>query len=265
MGLDVVQRWSVGNQRGMHRLVLDPTGDLLAAARRCEADVFLARYGNTAEQLAEEYGPYEQQSTFLALAGPDGDVEAAVRFIRPGPAGLKSLVDVEGEPWHADAGASAEAAGLDLDRTWEIATMSAREQRTGGVSHVAALYHGIAQATRANGITHTVAILDIRVRRLLDSVGLHYRMLPGTRVRPYLGSPASVPVYADLAAMLDGQRRVDPDSYRLFVHGTGLDGVVVPPPDHFVLGARTVLDLRGASVGSRPAVAVGALRTDGAG
>lgn len=257
MSLDVVERWSVDNQQGRHRLVLDPSGDLLAATRQCEADVFLARYGNTAEQLAQEYGPYEDQSVFMALATPSGEVEAAVRFILPGRAGLKSLVDVTGEPWHADAGASAAAAGLDLDRTWEIATMSAREQRSGGVSHIAALYHGIALATRANGITHTVAILDIRVRRLLDSVGLHYRMLPGTRVRPYLGSPASVPVYADLAAMLDDQRRADPDSYRLFVHGNGLDGVTVPALEHFVLSRPTVLDLRPATVGDHAFVGVG--------
>jgi|GEM_PF-1135550 len=241
--LTVDDRWLAEQPEGTHRLVLDPTGDLLSAARACEADVFLARYGNSREQLADEYGPYEQQSVFLALATPAGDVEAAVRFIVPGPAGLKSLVDVEREPWHADALASAGAAGLDLALTWDIATLSARGERAEGVSHVAALYHGIALATRSNGITGTVAILDIRVRRLLDSVGLHYRTLPGTRVRPYLGSPASVPVYAELAELLDNQRRVDPDSYRLFVHGSGLDGVTVPGQEAFVLPRRRVVDL----------------------
>ncbi|MGJ7440955.1 hypothetical protein [Aquipuribacter sp. MA13-6] len=242
--LGLQQAWLAEQPEGTHRLVFDPTGDLLAAARECEADVFLARYGNTREQLAQEYGPYEQQSVFLALATPGGDVEAAVRFVVPGPAGLKSLVDVGREPWQADAAASAGVAGLDLTRTWDIATLSARDQRAEGVSHVAALYHGIALATRANGITGTVAILDIRVRRLLGSVGLHYRTLPGTRVRPYLGSSASVPVYAELAELLDNQRRVDPDSYRLFVHGSGLDGVSVPGPEAFVLSQRRVVDLR---------------------
>lgn len=226
------------------QLVFDPTGSLLEAARACESDVFLARYGNTAEQLEQEYGDYEAQSVFLALATAEGHVEAAVRFIVPGRAGLKSLVDLEREPWSVDAAASAGAAGLEPDRTWDIATLSARSDRTDGVSHVAALYHGIALATRVNGISGTVAILDIRVRRLLDSVGLHYRTLPGARVRPYLGSPASVPVYADLAAMLDNQRRVDPESYRLFVHGAGLGGVSVPSPDSFRLSGRRVLDLR---------------------
>lgn len=250
MSLSVVDP-RVEEQEGTYRLVLDPTGDLLEAARACEADVFLARYGNTRQQLAQEYGPYEGQSVFLALAAPSGAVEAAVRFIVPGPAGLKSLVDVEHEPWGVDAAASADAAGLDLARTWDIATLSVRDTRAHGVSHVAALYHGIALATRVNGVTATVAVLDIRVRRLLGSVGLHYRTLPGTRVRPYLGSPASVPVYAELADLLDNQRRVDPESYRLFVHGSGLDGVSVPALEAFQLPRDRVVDLRGPG-GVRP-------------
>jgi len=229
--------------QGTHRLVFDPRGDLLAAARACEADVFLARYGNTQAQLDEEYGPYEGQSVFLALATPKGEVEAAVRFIVPGTSGLKSLVDVKGDPWHVDAQESAAMAGIDVLRTWDIATLSARSSRTEGVSHVAALYHGVALATRANAITSTVAILDVRVRRLLDSVGLRYRTLPGTRTRAYLGSPASIPVYADLACLLDNQRRTDPDSYRLFVHGTGLDGISVPGREAFELPVARVLDL----------------------
>lgn len=228
---------------GTHRLVFDPRGDLLAAARACEADVFLARYGNTRHQLEEEYGAYEGQSVFLALATPDGDVEAAVRFIVPGSAGLKSLVDMAAEPWSVDSQESAALAGIDVTRTWDIATLSARTSRTQGVTHVAALYHGIALATRANGIGSTVAILDVRVRRLLDSVGLRYRTMPGTRTRPYLGSPASIPVYAELAGLLDEQRRTDPDSYRLFVHGSGLDGVSVPGLEAFELPVSRVLDL----------------------
>ena len=244
MSLSVVDPDVDGPPERTYRLVLAPQGELLAAARACESDVFLERYGNTADQLAAEYGPYEEQSVFLALAAADGDVAAAVRFILPGPAGLKSLVDVGGAPWHADAAAGAEAAGLDLTSTWDIATLSVRGTRAQGVAHVAALYHGIALATRLNGVSATVAVLDVRVRRLLSSVGLHYRTLPGTRVRPYLGSPASVPVYAELADLLDTQRRVDPDSYRLFVHGSGLDGVSVPGHEEFVLPARRTVDLR---------------------
>lgn len=231
------------SERGTHRLVFDPSGDLLEAARACEADVFLDRYGNTQAQLDEEYGPYEAQSVFLALAGPGGDVEAAVRFIVPGAAGLKSLVDMTNEPWNVDSQESAAVAGIDLQHTWDIATISARTTRSEGVSHVAALYHGIAMATRANSITSTVAVLDVRVRRLLDSVGLRYRTMPGTRTRPYLGSPASIPVYAELAGLLDEQRRTDPESYRLFVHGTGLGGVTVPGLDAYELQASRVLDL----------------------
>lgn len=243
-----------GYAEGTHRLVFDPTGDLLAAARQCEADVFLDRYGNTAEQLADEYGPYEPQSVFLALVTRDDDVAAAVRFIMPGPAGLKTIVDMGGEPWHVDGDASMSVAGLHPMRTWDIATLSARSNRADGVNHVASLYHGIALATRANDINTTVAILDIRMRRLLDSVGLRFQTLPGAKVRPYLGSPASVPVFADIAAMLDNQRRMDPMSHHLFVHGAGLDGVRVPGMDEFtVTRAPLVVDLRSVVGSGAPA------------
>src|SRR4029453_7143857 len=37
------------------RLLFDVQGELLESARECEAEVFLRWYGNTREQLAEEY------------------------------------------------------------------------------------------------------------------------------------------------------------------------------------------------------------------
>ena len=67
------------------RLVFDPTGPLLDAARACEAEVFLQWYGNTREQLQLEYGGYEPASAFVALADQDGDVLGAVRLISPSP------------------------------------------------------------------------------------------------------------------------------------------------------------------------------------
>ena len=230
-------------------LQLVSDGDLLTSALECEAEVFLRWYGNTEEQLAEEYGPYSDRSVFVAVADERGTVQATARLLTPagaergsatGPAGppaLKTLVDVGRPPWSVDPVRAAAAAGLDPATTWEIATISVR-QPTGpsGLRLSLALYHGLIAVSRANGMSAFVAVLDERVRRLLGTVGLATRTLPGTRPAPYLGSARSTPVYAHCAAVLDHQRRRFPDAYRLVTLGVGLDGVVVPALEEFTLG-----------------------------
>lgn len=225
------------------RLVFDVQGSLLDAARACEADVFLAWYGNTAEQLDEEYGGYARSSVFIALADDAGGVAGACRLIVPGPAGLKTLHDMGGEPWHLDGPRSARAAGLDLESTWDVATLGVRDGAgAGGVMAAAALYHGLILATRVNQVSSLVSILDERVRTLLRSVGVITHPLPGATTAPYLGSKASTPVYGKMAHALDTWRRIAPDAFKLIAQGNGLHGVRVPDPAAFVLGDR-VIDL----------------------
>ncbi|NTW39138.1 MAG: hypothetical protein HGA44_04495 [Cellulomonadaceae bacterium] len=216
----------------------DPRDDLLESARECEAEVFLRWYGNTRSQLEDEYGPYDDASVFIALADAQGEVVAAMRLIAPGGVnGLKVLNDVGREPWGVDGLRSAAAAGLDLRSTWEIATISAR-RRTGGqgVRNSYALYRGLSLVARANLMSAFVAVLDERVRRLLDSAGLVTNPLPGTGAAPYLGSEASTPIFAHGVPLLDNQRRHSPEAFALITQGVGLDGISVPPDDAFRLG-----------------------------
>lgn len=212
-------------------------GDLLASARDCEAEVFFRNYGNTRSEIQEEYGPYEDSSVFLAIADRHGEVLAAARLLAPGGrAGLKTLVDVGEAPWHVDGLRSAAAVGMALDTTWEVATLGARrESRAQGMRLSLALYHGLIEVQHANTMTSFVAVLDERVRRLLSSVGLLTRSLPGTVTAPYLGSPASTPVYAHCSQVLDNQRRHFPEAYRLVALGVGLEDIAVPTRDAFVL------------------------------
>ena len=222
------------------RLVFDPTGPLLDAARACEAQVFLQWYGNTREQLELEYGGYEPASAFVALADQDGEVLGAVRLISPSPLGLKSLVDVSREPWRADGLRSAAAVGLDLATTWDVGTLGIRAgQADRGRHTAAALYHGLVLAARANHARSFVAILDDRLRRLFVSMGIVLQTLPGTSSGPYLGSPRSTPIYAHFGALLDHQRRIAPDSHRLITLGAGLD-LETPDPATFVYRRRLV-------------------------
>jgi hypothetical protein len=220
------------------RMAFDVDGPLRASALDCEAEVFQAVYGNTRAQLDEEYGPYDADSVFLVVAAGD-DVVGAVRLLPPGGrAGLKTLAELAGEPWGVDGYRSAAAAGLDLASTWEVATLGVRRDAGAlGRRLAAALYHGLITVCRANGMSAYVAVLDERVRRMLGSVGLSSRALPGTRTAAYLGSAASTPVYTLCAPTLDAQRTSFPDAHRLVTLGIGLDGVDVPPFADFRLRA----------------------------
>ena len=230
------------------RFQFDPVDADLVAARECESDVFLQTYGNTVEQFAEEYGQYESATGFMAVFNEAGVAVAAVRFIKPGPAGLKTLNDVSRAPWNVDGLRSARAAGLDPDRTWDIATIAVR-RNVGNWLCAAALYHGLISACRANGIDWIVMIMDERARRLLMASSLVPTPLPGTGPGPYLGSAVSTPLFGNLAAMFDAQRRLNPDAYRLIFLGVGLDGIAMPSPDGWRLTARESVD---AWIGASP-------------
>jgi hypothetical protein len=210
------------------RFVFDPTGEEAAAARRCEADVFLEAYGNTPEEFEVEYGPYEDSTGFMTVLQEDGEAVAAMRFIAPGPAGLKTLNDVGRPPWEVDGLRSARAAGVDPLRTWDVATIAVRRGAGRGGLCASALYHGIITAANANDIDFLVMIMDSHARELLTSLGLHTQALPGTKTGEYLGSASSTPLWAHLNRGIEQQRHDSPDAYRLIYHGIGLDGIAMP-------------------------------------
>ncbi|HEX8767975.1 MAG TPA: hypothetical protein VF714_06370 [Jatrophihabitans sp.] len=231
-------------------LRFNPEADLLAATRDCEAEVFLRVYGNTRQQLEDEYGPYEDASVFIALADDSGDVVGACRLIRPSELGLKSLDDAARPPWSLDVARSARAARLDLTQTWDVATLGCRRGLKGpGRLASAALFHALVQVVRANEIRSAVMIIDERVRALLASAGMTGHTLPGARPARYLGSAASTPVYRHCDEAFDQQRIRNPDAHRLFTHGIGLDGIRVPPLAEFRFVERAgVLSARSAQV-----------------
>ena len=216
-------------------LAFNVTGDQLAAARACEADVFLSAFGNTRDQLQDEYGPYDDASLFMSVSNAAGDVLGVCRFILPGPAGLKTLNDVAREPWHVDGVRSARAVGINPANCWDMATLGVRDGFRGpGLMVALALYHGILRVGAVNSIPAATAIMDDHIRRALGVFDYVYPALPGTATASYLGSPASTPVYF-LTSSLAAQRRRNPDAYRLLSLGIGLDGVNVPDECAFVV------------------------------
>lgn len=219
----------------LFHISFDPTGDELQAARDCEAAVFHRAYGNTVDDLAEAYGPFEAASVFIGVYEPGGDAVGAVRLIRPTELGLRTLLDVSRPPWSLDVSRMARAARLDLNRTWDFTTLGMRRGlRRHGTMVSAALFHGLVQTVRANNIPSAVMMIDERVRGLLRMAGMTGQTMPGARTAEYMGSARCTPVYEHCFTAFDRQRRVNPDGYRLFMQGIGLDGVSVPAPAEFV-------------------------------
>jgi hypothetical protein len=236
-------------------LHFDVTGTLLDAARDCEEEVFLSAFGNTREQLDEEYGPYDAQSIFMVIADEDGDVLGSCRLIEPGPSGLKTLNDVSQSPWRADGYRAAFAAGVDPSRAWDIATLGVRRCARGRrMSAAIALYHGLVVSTRVNEVPSVTAILDSQIRRILNSADYIMPALPGLAPAPYLGSKESSPVYGHCATMVDVQRRKNPDAYRLMSLGIGLDGISVPGTAGFTRKTRVAVP---EAAGERELVPIG--------
>jgi hypothetical protein len=223
------------------RLHFNAQGAARRAAIDCEADVFLDAYGNTRQEIESEYGRYDDASSFIAVIDSDGVALAAARLINPGPAGLKTINDVARPPWCVNGERSARAAGLDLDNTWDVATFGVRRGAKRGLLLSAALYHAVIVGGTVNSMKSIVMIMDERARRLFTSIGFYSYPLPGTRPAPYLGSSRSTPLWGHRESLVDGQRRSNPDAFRLISLGVGLDGISVPPAEDFQLDWRPAL------------------------
>jgi hypothetical protein len=66
-------------------------------------------------------------------------------------------------------------------------------------------------------------------------------MMPGAQRRMFMNSPND-PVYVVISDLLDYARRTNPEGYRMFAQGVGLDGIDIPVESSFVL-PRRVIDL----------------------
>lgn len=215
-------------------LKFDVTGDERDAVLDCEEEVFLQAFGNTRSQLEEEYGPYLEQSVFAGVFNSAGDCLGETRIILSGPAGLKTLNDLSREPWGLDGYRSFALTGHKVAETYDIGTLGVRKEYRGRAMMISlAMFHMCLTFPRIpeNQIKAMVSVMDSRFLSLQDSVGLHYNTLPGAKPGPYLGSESSSPVWIDLVTTTDRLRADYPDSYRLLVLGSGIDGVSIPGPE----------------------------------
>jgi hypothetical protein len=202
--------------------------------RYVERAVFLEAFGNTADLLAEEYGPYEPSSLFICVVDHLRMLPAGMmRVLQPSPAGFKSLKDI-GPVWGEPAETIIERTGLNLDtqRTWDIATLAVareyREKATAGLVTMG-LYQTLTLAARSRGVEWFVAILDMPVFRILRwKLHMIFAGYQGVGPRAYLGSAASIPAWCDVVDAEKQLAATDSELHAILVQGTGLEAALRP-------------------------------------
>lgn len=168
----------------------DPRSDL---GRSTEQQVFDKAFGSvvphTPELMASEYGNYEENSAFFVVLDTESkDAIASLRIIRGHP--NKSIRDLR-----RDGLVSAKSLsdlGLDKEIVWDIATAAVVPSRSAAKMRQAstALYRALYWSSLRSGVTYWTSVIDRRVLRLYDHLGIPFQRLPGTSDFDYLGSPA---------------------------------------------------------------------------
>jgi ribosomal protein S18 acetylase RimI-like enzyme len=203
-------------------------------ARHVEREVFGEFFNNSPELLAAEYGPYEDSTVFLCVLDHRRRLPAGViRLVLPSPAGLKSLADVESVWGHRLNDVLARThLTLEADRVWDIATLAVdseyRGRATDGLVSLA-LYQSVAQAALRCNVGWVVTILDLVVLDLIQQITSRaFQRFAGLEPRPYLDSPASLPVYGEADAYFARLETEDPSMYEILFEGRGLEAAVRP-------------------------------------
>ncbi len=219
---------------GLH--LVGPGEPLAAEARGLEAAVFQETFGNTRDMLDAEYAPFDDVSVFIVvLDNHRGKTAGMIRLTVDGHGTLKSMADIERDPWRVPLSDALGAAGLDdldpsqvLDVTTLAVDPEYRSGSTGGLVSMS-LYAAVTQTAKAGGFRWLASILDVVVLDLINSVGYNgFKHYPGVEPLPYLDSPASVPVWADLVEHEPLMRRAEPDLAAVMFDGAGLEAAVAP-------------------------------------
>jgi hypothetical protein len=197
--------------------------------RLLERDVFLEAFGNSVDDLKEEYRIYEESSLFILVLDHLRHLPAGViRVVRPSPVGFKSLNDLE-PTWGESAAVLMERTGLNFppERIWDVATLAIppeyRAKAIGGLVTMG-LYQTLTMAARASGIELLVTILDMPVFRMLRwKMRMIFAGYRGIGPKSYLGSVASMPSWCDLLHADKHLSSVDSDLHGILFKGVGLE------------------------------------------
>lgn len=211
----LLEREPVGNDRFVCYM-LDgrdkKDGPFLDIARSIEREVFERHFeGNDAEGMIREYSPYEAQSVFFMTVDTEtGQPAGAIRIIRNGAAGFKTLEDLASPEFKNDPSYPNrvyEHYGItDKNACWDVATAAVR-QGYGGGEVSSQLYRGMWIESQREGIEHFFSVIDRKPYELMQFLGFPFETLYETDWTEYVGSAASLPVHGDAPAFDESVRR----------------------------------------------------------
>ncbi len=212
-------------------------GDWGPLARFVEREVFALRFGNDADVMDREYGPYEESSFFVLVvdhrrAEPVGEF----RVIEASPVGFKTLTDIEREPgWGStlDDFVTQHRPAGDLSHVIDAATLAVRAEwsasRTGALASIA-LYGGLFRACIAIRAELLVTAIDEAVADMVRWLKIPIEPLCDLPAIEYLGSPATRP-YVIKWETIDADRRSSPALMGMLMGGAVDDEYSLPPID----------------------------------
>lgn len=223
----------------------DPHADI---GRSVEAEVFEEFFDNDLHKMKEEYGPYDDASTFLTVIDYEqGKPVGVIRIIRPSEKGLKSLNDLaqQDSPWYGVGDTLAKRwteVGNDPQHTVDISTMAVMPEYRSGHAEAgasAALYSTCVRWSLDNGYNRWVAIVDKKIHDMMQTWGEPFQHFEGADWAPYLDSSESRPVHTELYSGLEKVKAFDramseqpgqtTDIHGLYTRGAGLDANFVLP------------------------------------
>lgn len=165
-------------------------------AELIEADVFLASFGESAENLRRYYDDHLDQTVFV-LVGHEG-WSAMMRLGVPGPRPSLSVEDAGAAPFDVDLEAELAVDQPGPPVVLDVLTAAVHPaHRSAG--YLGPMLAAAARLAREQACTHLVAMVDSGLIEVLRAGGL-----PGTvhsDLHPYYGSPATAVTSITVAAL----------------------------------------------------------------
>lgn len=189
-------------------LEVEGSDPLSNVARHLELEVFAEQFGNDADCLSREYGPYENSSLFFVVIDTrDGAPAGAVRMIRNSAAGLKTLVDMA-DPAVTPTPVAIEAVMRihridDLDRCWDGGSGVVDRRYRMQPAVLLGIFRSWYAAVVRDDVAHYVSIQASAIRRSVERF-LKVPLVPLADTPPflYMEEPGSQAVYGHIATAL---------------------------------------------------------------
>ena len=210
----------------------EPASEL---ARYVERTVFEETFGNPAELLDAEYGPYEESTVFYTVLDHRRRLPAGMmRIILPSDRGVKTFQVIE-EVWggRQDEVMARTATNWDLARTWDVTTLAVavdyRGKSTDGLISLG-LYQTLVRSALEGDALVLVTILDMKPLALIQTFTHNaFHEFEGIGPKSYLDSPLSVPAYVEFDEWVPRLIVDDPATHALLCDGVGIEVAMRPP------------------------------------